>query len=285
MFQNALKIRMGVGVPELLGESNESSNVSLRRESFIAVGGVPFRALDLHEAVDWLARRVLDKRVGLSVRLANAYCIALTNSHKEYRRLMTEHGVNFPDGMPVALVMRGISKSRGLPRGQVGRVRGPSFFEESLDRGREHHFRHFFLGTTPETLSRLQSTIELKFPGVRSAGTYAPPFAPLNESFVTTCVDRINNSDADIVWVGLGTPKQDFLTTELARLTGKHCVGVGAAFDFSAGTVREAPKWIQNSGFEWLYRLLAEPKRLWKRYLVGNFEFAWLVVRKNLLQK
>ncbi|MGN7253304.1 WecB/TagA/CpsF family glycosyltransferase [Arthrobacter sp. SAFR-014] len=272
-------------MPELLGESNESSNISLGRETIIAVGGVPFRALDLHGAVDWLARRVLDKRVGLSVRLANAYCIALTNSHEEYRRLMTEHGVNFPDGMPVALVMRGISRSQGLPTGRVGRVRGPSFFEQSLDRGREHHFSHFFLGTTPETLARLQANVELKFPGVSSAGTYAPPFAPLSDSFISDCADRINNSGADIVWVGLGTPKQDFLTTELARLTGRHCVGVGAAFDFTAGTAREAPKWIQNSGFEWLYRLATEPKRLWKRYLVGNFEFASVVVRKNFLHK
>jgi N-acetylglucosaminyldiphosphoundecaprenol N-acetyl-beta-D-mannosaminyltransferase len=260
-----------------------SSRASEHRD-FIAVGGVPFRASNLADAVAWLAHRVKDKREGISIRLANSYCIALTGSHAHYRQLMTEHGVNLPDGMPVALVMQAISRIRGLPRRHVGRVRGPSFFEMSLDEGRRYGLSHFFLGTTTETLAQLQTTVGSKYPGLRQAGSYAPPFAPLTAAFVSDCAARIESSDADIVWVGLGTPKQDFLSTELAKMTGRHCVGVGAAFDFSAGTVREAPKWIQDSGFEWLYRLVSEPRRLWKRYLIGNCQFAYLVVRRNLLR-
>lgn len=254
------------------------------QQNVIAVGGVPFRASTLDTAVHWLLGRVREQQDGISIRLANSYCVALTSSRQDYRELLTQQGVNFADGAPVALVMRMDWRKRGLPKDAVGRVRGPSFFELALDQGRSHNFSHFFLGTTPETLALLAESALAKYPGIRLAGSYSPPFEPVDQAFVSNCVSVVNASNADIIWVGLGTPKQDFLTTELARATGKHCVGVGAAFDFSAGTVREAPKWIQDGGIEWLYRLAREPKRLWKRYLVGNFVFVLLVLRKNLFR-
>lgn len=270
-------------MPELQNEVRDGPNLPHGALQTIDVGGVPFCVSNLDHAVDWLLGRVLDKREGISIRLANSYCVALTNSDERYMRLMTRHGVNFPDGMPVALVMRMVSKRYGLLRSDAGRVRGPSFFVQTLDQGRREGVRHFFLGTTPETLARLQANVEIRYPGITITGSYAPPFAPVTEAFVSDCAARVNASNADIVWVGLGTPKQDFLTLELAKLTSRHCVGVGAAFDFAAGTAREAPKWIQDSGLEWLYRFILEPRRLWKRYLVGNFQFSSMVIKKNLL--
>ncbi|WP_200896289.1 WecB/TagA/CpsF family glycosyltransferase [Pseudarthrobacter chlorophenolicus] len=215
----------------------------------------------------------------MAVRLANSYCVALAGQDDRYHRLLNDSGVNFPDGAPVAAVMRAVpGRMEGL-RKPAGRVRGPSFFEMTLDKGREDSLKHFFLGATPETLFRLESAVKARYPGVQVVGTYAPPFGPLDEDFISECAAATEPASPDVVWVGIGTPKQDFLASELATRTGKVCVGVGAAFDFSAGTVTEAPVWIQNSGFEWLYRLTTEPKRLWRRYLFGNAKFVGLVVR------
>lgn len=114
------------------------------------------------------------------------------------------------------------------------------------------------------------------------AGNFAPPFSDLNQSFVELCRDAVLGSGANIVWVGLGTPKQDFLASALAGLVGVPCIGVGAAFDFVAGTVQEAPPWIQRSGLEWLFRLTQDPRRLWRRYVFGNLQFVGAVLRRNV---
>ena len=132
---------------------------------------------------------------------------------------------------------------------------------------------NFFLGATANTLGRLTTRLGAEFPLAAIAGSYAPPFAPFTEALLDVCSERVIASKADIVWIGLGTPKQDFVAQELARRTGRPCVGVGAAFDFAAGTVSEAPKWIQQSGFEWAFRFMSEPRRLWRRYLIGNAHF------------
>lgn len=252
--------------------------------STIDVGGISFGVTNLDNAVDWLIEGAAGSNQAVPVRLANAYCVALTTSDAKYHRLMTEHGINFPDGMPVAMLLRLFAKKNGHSSTQVGRVRGPSFFEAVVDRGRAEGLRHFFLGTTPDTLDKLTKQLSVQYPGTIVAGTYSPPFAPLDDAYVQKCTDQVNAADADIVWIGIGTPKQDFLATRLVKSTGKYCVGVGAAFDFSAKTAKEAPKWIQDSGFEWLYRLAAEPKRLWKRYVFGNLKFTGAVILNNIVR-
>lgn len=248
----------------------------------IEVGSVPFAVSDLHNAVNWLLSLPFRDRPGVSVRLANSYCVALADSDMRYGRLLAGKGINFADGAPVAIVMRAMSRGRDDSLAKVGRVRGPSFFELALEWGCDKGVRHFFLGGTPETLQRLEKRVVARYPHVKIVGKFAPPFAPLSREFTRACAGAIAEASPDIVWVGIGTPKQDFLSADLADLTGMVCVGVGAAFDFSSGTVREAPRWIQNSGFEWLYRLALEPRRLWKRYLVGNVHFMALVIRRQL---
>ncbi|MDF0530640.1 WecB/TagA/CpsF family glycosyltransferase [Tsukamurella sp. 8F] len=209
---------------------------------------------------------------GTPVRLSNAYCVALANQDPEYRAVLAGPGWNFPDGAPVAYFMR--RQNRKSPS---ERVRGPSLFAAVLDRGRSAGLRHFMLGATQDTLDRLVESIGNRYPGAEVAGTYSPPFGPLDESFYTESIARIEESGADVVWVGLGTPKQDFAAAELARRVPLPFLGVGAAFDFVAGVVPEAPLWVQRSGFEWLYRLVSEPRRLWRRYLIGNTQFLWSV--------
>lgn len=235
------------------------------------VAGVPFGVTNLSEASDWLLS-VAMRRSAVALRLANAYCVALASSDSSYRDILLGDGVNLPDGAPVVWVLR----RRGL---QADRVRGPSFFVETLDRSQGTTLSHFFLGATDETLSALRAELQDRYPEARLAGSYAPPFGELDEQFYLIAETKIRHAMPDIVWVGLGTPKQDFATYELANRTGLPCVGVGAAFDFVAGTVAEAPVWVQNSGFEWLFRLLSEPRRLWKRYLFGNTRFIVELIR------
>jgi N-acetylglucosaminyldiphosphoundecaprenol N-acetyl-beta-D-mannosaminyltransferase len=116
-------------------------------------------------------------------------------------------------------------------------------------------------------------------PGLRIAGTYAPPFGPIEDEWLSELVSAIDRSDASIVWVAMGTPKQDWVSDHLARRTSRLVVGVGAAFDFAAGNRAEAPQILQMLALEWLFRLLTEPKRLWRRYLFGNIRFLWAVAK------
>ncbi|WP_261770106.1 MULTISPECIES: WecB/TagA/CpsF family glycosyltransferase [unclassified Rhodococcus (in: high G+C Gram-positive bacteria)] len=186
-------------------------------------------------------------------------------------------GMNFPDGSPVVWFMRRTKAGGQRP----GRVRGPSLFAQCLDEGREHGVKHFFVGTTTSTLELLQSEAQRRYPGIEITGTHAPKFAPVSNEMIREIADEVNARESDIVWIAMGTPKQDFVAAALAPLVNKPCIGVGAAFDFIAGTSKEAPIWVQNSSFEWLYRLLTEPRRLWRRYLFGNVRFVLAALRSK----
>ncbi len=236
------------------------------------VGDFAFAVTSFDDAVDTVVSAARS-HTGIPIRLSNAYCVSLATREPDYAAVLGGDGVTYPDGAPVAWCLRRL----GNPHAE--RVRGPSLFTAVLDRGREAGLGHFFLGATDHTLDALAAEASRRFPGVRIADRHAPPFGPLTEDFYDDATRRIASAGADIVWVGMGTPKQDVAAAELARRTGVPVVGVGAAFDFVAGTVREAPSWIQRSGFEWLYRLAAEPRRLWRRYLVGNSHFAVIAAR------
>ncbi len=177
-------------------------------------------------------------------------------------------GMVTADGMPLVY----ISRASGYPN--CGRVYGPDLMlevcRESVPRG----YRHFFFGSTSETLSRLTDRLRREFPGLQVAGAYAPPFRPLTEPERHATINRINESSPHIVWVGLGTPKQERWMAEYRRyLQAPVLIGVGAAFSFHSGAVRQAPKWMQPLCLEWVFRLLMEPKRLWRRYLINNPRF------------
>lgn len=252
-----------------------SSNHIRNRFAHREVAGVPFAVSSLDEAVEWLVAEAAPQRIAVNVRLANAYNVALADDDAEYAALLSDHGINFPDGTPVVWYMN----RRSGPAGRAERVRGPSLFVEAIARSATFGTRHFLLGSTEETLASLTSTLQSMHPTLNIVGAYSPPFAPVDESFIEACEAEIRDKEPDIVWVGLGTPKQDVVGTHLAARVGVPTVNVGAAFDFAAGTVREAPVWIQRSGFEWLHRLASEPRRLWRRYLFGNLRFVVAATR------
>lgn len=248
--------------------------VGAPRQDVRFVGGVPFRITDFQGAVDWVIELAAGTPRPLNVRFLNAWNVALARHDSAYRALLVRRGVNFPDGTPVAwlLKLRGV-RSHGDTGRPAERVRGPSLFGEVMRQGVPRHLRHFLLGGTPEVLEKLAGALTARYDGVQIVGRFAPPFAPLSDDYLAQCLDHIRASRPDVVWVGLGTPKQDYAGDRLCAALGVPVLNVGAAFDFAAGAKREAPVWMQSAGFEWLFRLASEPRRLWRRYLLGNVGF------------
>ncbi len=207
------------------------------------------------------------------IHLANAYTIALADEKRAYQDLLNT-GLVFADGKPISWV----SRAR-RDRVRVQQVRGPGLFEDVIDEGRTAGLRHYFLGASEGTLNALVAELSSRFDGAVIAGYHSPPFRDPTDDELSDRDERIRVAQADIVWVGLGTPKQDIEASRLAQSLGCVAVAVGAAFDFTAGTSPVAPLWMQRAGLEWVFRLKTEPRRLWRRYLLGNPRFVWCVVR------
>lgn len=237
----------------------------------VQIGPVSFSVASIDDAVESAVKNAISGR-GQNLRFSNAYCVGLADHDEEYRGALESPGQNFADGLPVAWLLRKAS-GRRAPLGSF-RVRGPTFFEDVIAAGRASQLRHSFVGATPSTLALLVSWVQTAYPDARIAGIYSPPFGPVNNDLIEEISERIEEHDPQVVWLGLGTPKQDLAAMRLsARFPHLTFASVGAAFDFKAGVTREAPRWIQKSGFEWLYRFLSEPRRLWHRYTVGSFRF------------
>ncbi len=237
---------------------------------FFVVGGVRIDAMSMTEAVS----AVLCGAGPMSVHLCNAYTIALADSDASYREVLNEGSLNLPDGRPVAWVGRRLGHDH-----LVGPVPGPDLFARALTDGVPKQTRHYLFGSTPETLAQLLNAISVSYPGALVAGSEAPPFGDLTDDQLTASIEQMVAVDADVVWVGLGTPRQDVVVERLRKLGPHKYVAVGAAFDFLAGTSRRAPEPVRRLGLEWLFRLVSEPKRLWRRYLFGNVRFLVAAVK------
>jgi N-acetylglucosaminyldiphosphoundecaprenol N-acetyl-beta-D-mannosaminyltransferase len=193
-----------------------------------------------------------------------------------YRDLLNRGDLNLPDGAAVAWA----SRLSGTP---AKRLSGTEGFREVVHWGANRGLRHYLYGGSPETLGLLQEKLREEEPRIEIAGAESPPFRALSDAEVAEAAARMRAARADAVWVGLGAPKQDLMAARLRDLDAAPAIFcVGAAFDFVAGTVKRAPGWMQRAGLEWLYRLLAEPRRLWRRYLVGNPRFVAGVVLDRL---
>jgi N-acetylglucosaminyldiphosphoundecaprenol N-acetyl-beta-D-mannosaminyltransferase len=182
-------------------------------------------------------------------------------------------GMVTPDGMPLVW----LSRFWGHP--EVERVYGPDLMLACCAASVRPRYRHFFYGGGPGVPEKLAARLTARFPGLVVAGTWSPPFHELTESEAAEVVQRIAAARPDILWVGLSTPKQErWMARFVGRMPVPVMIGVGAAFDMHAGLKRQAPRWIQRSGFEWLFRMATEPRRLWRRYLVNNPRFVWQVL-------
>ena len=194
----------------------------------------------------------------------------------ELMRIHNESGMTTPDGMP--LVWSG--KYAGAS--WMDRVYGPDLMLAVCEQSISHDWSHFFYGAGPGVADELARNLQNRFPGLRVVGTHTPPFRELTGVEEANVVSEINASGADVLWVGLSTPKQErWMASMRSELSPSVLVGVGAAFDIHAGLLRQAPRWIQRSGLEWLFRLAIEPKRLWRRYLRANPRFLLGIVRRR----
>ena len=207
----------------------------------------------------------------LEVHLCNTYTISLTASDPDLRcALQRENALNLPDGVPVALL--------GRSAGQRSVVRGPTLVREVVAAGADRGLRHFLFGGGPGIAETMAERLQELVPTCKIVGVEAPPFTPMSRHDIEELGSRVRLTMADIVWIGLGTPKQDKLVADLAVYFSGPIVPVGAAFDFISGHIPEAPDVLRGSGLEWIFRLLREPRRLWRRYLFGGLIFLRLVV-------
>jgi N-acetylglucosaminyldiphosphoundecaprenol N-acetyl-beta-D-mannosaminyltransferase len=233
--------------------------------------GIPFCNLNLHEAANHIAESV-SREEAAAYLLVNSYSIASSTRIKRYQILLQTSSLNLADGFPIRLLTR-------FSREPINQVRGADLFREVLLESQKRGLANFFLGSTDVVLEQLIARIQKLYPGIKIAGKFAPSFhTPSSEDLVLQD-DLVSASGADLVWVALGTPKQDLEARRIADSTGKTVIAVGAAFDFVAGIKPESPVFLQRIGAEWLFRLAIEPGRLWKRYLWGNLVFIFEAVR------
>lgn len=253
-----------------------SQTGGLRAIPRCTVLGVGISALNLPQAVEEI-RRCIESQRRMYVCVTGVHGVMESQRDPQLKAIHNAAGMVTPDGMPMVW----LGQLAGF--GQMGRVYGPELMLEVCRASVGRGFRHFLYGGGPGVAELLAQRLHARFPGIRIAGTWCPPFRAMSATEDQQAVEAINNSGADIVWVGLSTPKQErWMAQHRERLEAGVLIGVGAAFDFHAGLKRQAPRWIQHSGLEWAFRLASEPRRLWKRYAVNNPLFLFYLLNQWL---
>jgi N-acetylglucosaminyldiphosphoundecaprenol N-acetyl-beta-D-mannosaminyltransferase len=243
--------------------------------SRFSVLGVQVSALNLPTAVRLCLERIRAGGKGY-ICVRDVHGVVRSQDDPELLHIHNNSFLTTPDGMPLVWLGRRAGFS------DVDRVYGPDLLLALCDAGRKDGVRHFFYGGETGVAKALQEKLCERFPGLEVVGTFTPPFRPLNQAEGDSLVAKVAACQPDIIWVGLSTPKQErFMAEWIGRLDAKLMIGVGAAFDFHSGRIKQAPRWIQRSGFEWLYRITQDPQRLLKRYWVNNTKFLWLLVTRR----
>ena len=236
---------------------------------------VPIRVTDLDCASDAVLDLALLGGRGHHVHLCSVDTVVQAAADPAELAVLQSSSANLPDGMGILLASRLTQPVRSAG---MARIAGTEFMREVWDRGQALGVRHYLLGSTEEVQARLQDRLLRDYPDAKLVGAESPPFRPLTDAERAAQIERIAVSGAQVVWVGLGCPKQDHEAARLAGEVPAVFVAVGAAFDFISDTKRRAPRWMQRSGLEWLFRLGSEPRRLWRRYVLGLPTFFWLVL-------
>ena len=238
------------------------------RDDKFQVFGINYSIARVEEAVLHVINHLSELK-GKYICFSNVHTTVMAKNDKEYADILNGAAFLFPDGTPIA--------NREKNDGYIGaeRVAGPDFMSNMFRDTQDGKVSHYFYGSTDETLTKLRVNLERKYPGLNIKGMYSPPFRALSPEEDEEDIKRINDSGADIVWIGLGAPKQEKWMKAHEGKVDAVMMGVGAGFDFHAGTAKRAPLWVQRIGLEWLFRLFTDPKRLFKRYFATNIEFIW----------
>jgi N-acetylglucosaminyldiphosphoundecaprenol N-acetyl-beta-D-mannosaminyltransferase len=248
--------------------------------STVDVLGIPLALTDYESALDWIDDTVAADERGY-VCVCNVHAVMASAEDPELRQALLGSSVNVPDGQPLVWAINLLGHSLSA------RVYGPELMARSCARAATTGQRiYLYGGRNQGALVQLALNLRQRYPGVRIVGGYSPPHRPLTDEERNAVVKEINGSRADVVWVGIGVPKQEKWMSEMRyALDTPVLVGVGAAFDFHAGLVPQAPTWIQESGLEWSYRLAHEPRRLWRRYVRYNPLFVNAFVRQLIAHR
>jgi len=236
--------------------------------------GVNIAAINMDWLIDFTVDNI-DELSGNYLCVSNVHTTVMSYEDKDYCDIQNGAIMAIPDGGPLSSVGR----NRGFA--DMSRTTGPDYMAEIFRISEEYGYRHYFYGSTEETLKKLEIKLKNKYPSIQISGMYSPPFRKLSEEEDNAIVQVINNSNADFIWIGLGAPKQEiWMANHKEKLNG-FMVGVGAGFDYFADNIKRAPVWMQKCNLEWLFRMLQEPKRLFKRYLVGNWKFIFAVCKEK----
>lgn len=242
--------------------------VKLKYQKTCNVLGVEVAVTDMEKTLRFICDNLQDLR-GKYICVSNVHTLVTACEDENYMKIQNGAAMVLPDGKPLSMVQ----KKRGFT--ETKKVSGPDLMPEIFRISEERGYTHFFYGSTEKTLEKLVINLKKQFPKLEIKGMYSPPFRTLTEQEDAEMVRMFNEADADFVWVGLGAPKQEIWMAEHEDKVHSLMIGVGAGFDFHAGTVKRAPKWMQRCCLEWLYRLLQDPKRLFKRYAETNIKFLW----------
>lgn len=229
---------------------------------------------DMQQTIGYLSEN-LEQLRGKYICVSNVHTTIMAFRDEEYRNVQNSAAMALPDGKPLSMVSQG----RGFSEAE--RVPGPDLMPRIFELSKEKGYRHYFYGSTEETLKRLKEKLQEKYPYLQIAGMYSPPFRPITEEEDRKIIQKINESNSDFIWVALGAPKQENWMYDHKDKVNGLMLGVGAAFDFEAGTVKRAPKWMQELCMEWVYRILQDPRRLLSRYITTNFSFIWNVGKET----
>ena len=236
----------------------------MRDADAVNVLGVAVSPINMGLALEQISRAIKSKQKGY-VCVTGVHGISEAQSDPEFRQILNRAFLCTPDGMPLVWV------GRLQGQKQMGRVYGPDLMLAVMELSERSGWRHYFYGGANGTARALAARLSERFPKLQIAGASEPPFRPLNPAEQQQLRDDLRAARPDIMWIGLSTPKQErFMAQYLGQLDVTLMFGVGAAFDFLAGKIRQAPVWMQRSGLEWSFRLACEPRRLWKRYFKNN---------------
>ena len=232
--------------------------------------GVNINVTNMEDTVKIITEN-LDDIKGDYICVSNVHTTVMSYEDECYRDIQNSGFMALPDGKPLSVV----SKKRGFSKAE--RVTGPDLMEEIFKISEERGYKHYFYGSTKETLNRLDKKLKEKYPKMKIVGMYSPPFINLTEEENKEIEENLNKINPDFIWVGLGAPKQEIWMSEHKNKVNGLMIGVGAGFDYHAENISRAPKWMQRMSLEWLYRLCQDPKRLFKRYFKTNLKFIKLL--------
>ncbi len=242
--------------------------------TYCKILGTNINVTNMEDTIAYLTGN-LEQLKGDYICVSNVHTTVMAYRDKAYRRVQNSAAMALPDGQPLSIV----SRKRGFS--EARRVPGPDLMPAILDLSQKTGYRHYFYGSTDATLEALRTALLRRYPKLQIAGMYSPPFRELTQAEDEEVVRRINDSGADFVWVALGAPKQEWWMYEHRHRIKALMLGVGAAFDFTAGTVKRAPMWMQKLCLEWVFRILRDPRRMLPRYLNTNFAFLYYVNREG----